>query len=105
MEKFKVTIVVLLPVLIGISACYVCIAKCSPLAGKEGGIAFAVYLMCYFGFLFSIVLPITIGTMMYIWRSLYSQRLKVKAFVLFLLFFALLVFTPFLTIAVLWRLR
>lgn len=104
MYKIKVAVVILLPVLTGISACYVCIMKCLPLRGKEGGISFGFHLMVYYGFLISVVLPIVISAMMYIWQFIHSFRLGIKAIVLILLFFVLLLVAPFLMLYVLWRL-
>lgn len=103
MGKIKATIVVLLPVLIGISACYVCIAKCSPLAGKEGGFSFACYMMAYHGFMLGVVFPLALGSLVYVWRVMRSLCFKTVFAVLFLLFFVLLLIVPFGALRILWR--
>ena len=95
-QKIKIIIVTLLPILIGVTGCYIYTSVLISTVGygKEGWLAGAVYMMLYiFGFMPCFIV-VAAFSLLYNWMFLHRLRHKLGAILFFLLFLILLIIVP-----------
>ena len=97
MKKLKIFFVTLIPIIIGISGCYIFTAELLSLFryGLEGGVAAGYYAFHYVFMFITFVIAVESFAAYYVLTSIRNYRYKIWAFVLFLLFPVFLLIIPF----------
>jgi len=97
MKKLLIIIAALIPIIIGISGCYIFTAVLLPLFqyGKEAGIAIGIYTVHYILIFIPVVVAVESFSAYYVLTSLRNYRYKLWAFILYLLFPIFLIVMPF----------
>ena len=100
MKKLLIIIAALIPIIIGISGCYIFTAELLSCIryGKEGGIAAGYYAFHYIFMFIPFVIAVESFSAYYVLTSIRNYRYKIWTFFLFLLFPVFLIVMPFLTV-------